>query len=617
MGHLIVKSQEEGTIHYATEHQPMPSSQPNSMQRGWSGCSRNVFFQLLMLVACSLLMPELDYAQVGLPPVIDPSGRSGLPPPVEQKQPLRPEQPPTEILPPVQPSPRDLRQKGPLLRVFVRQIQVVGSTVLSQEELTQLTALYENREVTTEDLEELRRRITLAYIDKGYPNSGAVLPDQAVVDGTITLQVIEGRLSDVRIQGTKWFRPSYLRDRIELSAGPPFNMNPLRDRLQLLLQDDRLERLNAELKPGTVPGEAILDVAVQEANPVRAFVEYNNYINPTVGENQLRGTMAHRNLTGRGDVLSMSFGASGQASPAKIGVFPAVDASYAIPLNRYDTTLFAGYRYFKFKVVEDPFRPLDIKSETQIFTLSLRQPVYRTLNDEVTIALVGEYEQNANSLLGTPFDFVTGMKNGFGNVAALRFIQEWTHRTTESVFSVRSRFSTGVDVLGATVNGASGAAEGQFFSWLGQAEWLKRFESRIEILNFLNMQLANDHLFPLEQMAVGGRYSVRGYRENTLLRDIAFVYQFETRFPLWSSSEGFPYVQFCPFADVGHSWSAKGVSGDPQTLASVGAGLRFNISTVANLNVYWGRRLVTNNVSNPHNGLQDEGVHIQFVLNIL
>lgn len=609
--------QGNGTVHCATEQQPIPSSRPNVIETWWCGSGRGVFFSLFVLLACSLSLPDFGHAQVGLPPVIDPSGRSGLPPTVEQKKPLRPEQPPTEILPPVQPAPRALREKGPVLRVFVRQIQVVGSTVLSQAELHELTAPYENREVTTEDLEELRRHITLAYIDKGYPNSGAVLPDQAVVDGTITMQVVEGRLSDVRIHGTKWFRPSYLRDRIELSTGPPFNMNPLRDRLQLLLQDDRVERLNAELKPGAVPGEAVLDVAVREANPIRAYVEYSNYINPTVGENQLRGTVAHRNLTGRGDVLSMSFGASGQASPAKIGVFPAVDASYAIPLNKYDTTLFAGYRFFKFKVVEDPFRPLDIKSETQIFTLSLRQPVYRTLNDEVAIALVGEYEQNANSLLGTPFDFVNGMKNGFGNVAALRFIQEWTHRTAESVFSVRSRFSTGVDVLGATVNGASGAADGQFFSWLGQAEWLTRFESRIEILNFLNMQLSNDHLFPLEQMAVGGRYSVRGYRENTLLRDNAFVHQFETRFPVWSSSEGFPYVQFCPFADVGHSWSAKGVSGDPQTLASVGAGLRFNITTVDNLNVYWGRRLVTSNVSNPHNGLQDEGVHIQFVLNVM
>ena len=542
------------------------------------------------VVFANNLPVENGYAQSALPPIIDPSGRSGLPPPVQQEKPLRPEQAPTEILPPVQSFPGEPREKGPILRVFAKKIHVMGSTVLSPQELDRLVAPYENRLVTTEDLEELRRQITLAYINKGYPNSGAVIPDQAVADGTIILQVIEGRLSEVRVQGTKWFRPSYFRDRIELTAGPPFNMNPLRDRLQVLLQDDRVERLNAELKPGAVPGEAILDVAVEETNPFRAFVEYNNYLNPTVGENQLRGTIAHRNLTGHGDVLSASFGASAQASPYKVGVFPNFDASYAIPLNKYDTTLFAGYRLFNFEVVEDPFRPLDIKSDTQIFTLSLRQPVYRTLNDEVAVAIVGEYEQNANTLLGAPFDFVAGMQNGFGNVAALRFIQEWTHRTLLSVFSVRSRFSTGLDVLGATVNGLPGAADGQFFSWLGQAEWLKRFEStRIELLNFMNIQLANDRLFPLEQMAIGGRYSVRGYREVTLLRDNGFIYQFETRFPVWSSNEGFPYVQFCPFADVGQSWSAKGLSGSPQTLASIGAGLRFNIATMANLNVYWGR----------------------------
>ena len=358
------------------------------------------------VVFANNLPVENGYAQSALPPIIDPSGRSGLPPPVQQEKPLRPEQAPTEILPPVRSFPGEPQEKGPVLRVFAKKIHVMGSTVFSPQELDRLVAPYENRLVTTEDLEELRRQITLAYINKGYPNSGAVIPDQAVADGTIILQVIEGRLSEVRVQGTKWFRPSYFRDRIELTAGPPFNMNPLRDRLQVLLQDDRVERLNAELKPGAVPGEAILDVAVEETNPFRAFVEYNNYLNPTVGENQLRGTIAHRNLTGHGDVLSASFGASAQASPYKVGVFPNFDASYAIPLNKYDTTLFAGYRLFNFEVVEDPFRPLDIKSDTQIFTLSLRQPVYRTLNDEVAVGSSGSMSRMPILCSAAPFDFV-------------------------------------------------------------------------------------------------------------------------------------------------------------------------------------------------------------------
>lgn len=603
------------------------------MTRAKSGQPRACLSAAFYLHLVSVLIPVSSgpaLAQVGnpsaiapgrsgvLPPVIDPSGRSGLPPPVKQEEPIRPPRSPEDILPPVQTVPEERRDTGPVLRVFVKKINVVGSTVLSPTELEELTAPFEGREVTTEDLEDLRRRITLVYLDRGYPNSGAILPDQTVADGTITMQVIEGRLSDIRIQGAKFFRPSYFRDRLQLSAGPPFNMNPLQDRLQVLLQDDRLERLNAELKPGVNLGEAVLDVAVQEANPIRAFVEYNNYINPTVGENQLLGAVAHNNLTGRGDILSLSFGASAQTSPFAVGVFPSLNATYAVPLTRYDTTFLAGYRYFKFAVVEDPFKPLDIESETQIFTLSLRQPIYRTVNDEIALALVGEYEQNANVLGGVPFDFVAGMRNGFGNVAAVRFVQEWTHRTTESVLAVRSRFTAGLDVLGATVNGTPRAADGQFFSWLGQAEWLQRFPSTgIELVNFLNVQVADDLLFPLEQMAIGGRYSVRGYRENALLRDNGVAYQFETRFPVWTSSAGFPYVQFCPFADVGHSWAAKGGTPPPRTLASVGAGLRFNLGTLAHLNAYWGRRLITDDVANPHNSLQDEGVHIQFVLNIM
>jgi len=591
---------------------------PSTQGRGrWVPVSRQ-FFVLLILFFPTLSLPQQAVAQFGLPGAIDPSGRSGEPPATEKNKPLRP-LPPTEVLPPVQPpSSEERMEKGPVLRVFVKKINVVGSTVFSPEELAKVTGPYENREISTEDLEEVRRLITLMYVNKGYANSGAVIPDQAVTEGMVTIQVIEGKLSDIRIEGNKWFRTSYFRDRIELSTKPPFNMNPLRDRLQILLQDDRLERLNAELKPGAQPGEAILDVAVQEASPFRSYAEYNNYINPSVGENQFRGTVQHRNVTGNGDILSVTFGASVFPNPWNVGVFPNLDTFYSIPLNKYDTTFLAGYRLFNFKVREDPFAPLDIESKTQIWTLSLRQPLYRTLTDEVAIALLGEYEQNGNTLLGTPFNFVDGMQNGFGNVAALRFLQEWTHRTPESVFSVRSRFSMGLDVLGATINSNPNQTDAQFFSWLGQAEYYKRFEQTgIELLNLMNIQLANDRLFPLEQMSVGGRYSVRGYRENTLLHDNGFVYQLETRVPIWSSKEGFPYLQFCPFADVGHSWVAKGANSSPQTLGSVGAGLRANFGKYANLNVYWGKRLVTNSINNPHDSLQDEGVHLQFVINIL
>jgi len=196
---------------------------PHTAQRCRVFRELHVLLSLLFLLGA--ITPGPAVGQLRLPPAIDPSGRSGELPEIQKKEPLRPAPPPTEILPPVQPSPLEERkEKGPVLRVFVKKINVVGSTVFSQEELAQVTAPYENREVSTEDLEELRRLITLMYVNKGYANSGAVIPEQAVTEGVVTIQVIEGQLSEIRIEGNKWFRTSYLRDRIELSTQPPFGL---------------------------------------------------------------------------------------------------------------------------------------------------------------------------------------------------------------------------------------------------------------------------------------------------------------------------------------------------------------------------------------------------------
>lgn len=546
-----------------------------------------------------------------LPPIIDPTGRSGEPRPLERQEPLKPAPQPPQILPPVPPpSPADSLEKGPILRVFAKRILVAGSTVFSVRELAELTAPYQGREVSTEDLEELRRALTLLYINKGYPNSGVIIPDQAVTDGTITLQVIEGIVTEVHIEGRVWFRESYLKDRIELGTGAPFNLNPLRARLQLLLQDNRLERVNAELKPGAKLGEAVLGVTVKEASPWKAWVEFNNYQTPVVGAERGLATIAHQNVTGHGDVAMFTYGLSR-------GVNPIIDTSYLLPLNRYDTTIFFGYRRNDFLVVDKAFRPLDVQSQSEIFTITLRQPLYHTLADDVAVSLTGERLYNKTTLLGQDFDFVPGARNGTANVSALRFGQEWTHRTADSVFAVRSRLSVGVDVVGATVN--SGAvADSQYLSWLGQAHWVKQFESTgIEVVNRMDLQVANDRMFPLEQFAVGGRFSVRGYRENTLIRDNAFLYSLEPRIPLWTSKEGYDLLQLAPFVDVGHAWNAKGPTPDPQTLASVGAGLRFNLFSHGFASVYWGHQLNHVSVPGATGNLQDHGVHVQVTINVL
>ena len=590
-------------------HSPT-NSQPHFLHRGIR-VGVLVFFLTSLTYLLGWAEPRLLFAQ--LPPVIDPTGRSGEPPTLEDQKPEP--TPPTEfILPPVETLPELQPDRAPQLRTMIQVIHVEGSTVFTQEELRQVTAKYENQELSTDDLEALRKELTLLYINNGYVNSGAIIPDQSIQNGEITYQVIEGKLTDIQIDGTNYFLPFYFEQRIAPSTGPPLNIRPLKERLQILLQDRRIQRLNSELKPGLKPGEAILDVRVEEASPFRVWAEFNNFQSPTVGAERGLATIAADNPLAIGDLFQLTYGQSK-------GVDPLLDVRYSVPLTPWDTTLDLQYRKNDFNVVSSAFKQLDIDSNSQIFKVSLRQPLYRTLTDEIAISIIGEHLQNQNFIGGTGFSFTPGTTSkGKAKVSAIRFAQEWIHRQPNQVLAFFSRFSVGIDVLNATNNRiAEDDPDAHFFAWLGQAQWAQRLDLLdMQLISSLASQIANDSLFPLEQFAVGGRYSVRGYRENQLVRDNAFLFSIESRIPILPTITG-PQVSvhFAPFIDVGRSWNAQISTPSPKTLASIGAGLRLGFFDRAFANVYWGQQLNHVSETPPGGNLQDHGVHVQFILNIL
>jgi hemolysin activation/secretion protein len=571
-----------------------------------------LFFFLLSLAGAQV--PPIQ------PPRLpEPTGRSGEPPTLPQE--LKPPTPPARtLLPPAPLAPRG--EPLPALRVFVRDIKVIGSTVFSEEQLNSIVAPYVNREDTSEDLETLRVALTLLYVNSGYVNSGAILPDQTVTDGVITYQIIEGKLTAVEVEGNKWFRSSYFQKRFNLAAGPPLNINALQQRLQLLLEDSRIQRLNANLKPGVRPGEGILDVRVEESTPYSLYLEYDNYQSPSVGENRGLITLEHRNLTGNGDIAMAQYGGSN-------GLKPLLDFKYSFPFTAYDTTASYEYRKNTLDVIEAPFQDLNIQSKSDIYTLMLRQPVYRTVNTEIALDLVGERLSDKTELLGERFSLEPGAHNGRSVVSAIRTIQEFVYRNPNQVIAARSRFSFGINALGATVN-HNGLPDGIFFAWLGQFQYVRRLGFLDSYVIFrTDVQHSDSPLLSLEQVSIGGRYSVRGYRENTLLRDRAVITSVETRVPLMQNASirntflpdfMVDYIELAPFFDFGRGWNTNLPTPDPKDISSVGVGLRWQLTFPGRVpvrpqfEVYWGHRF--RNVPNPRNSLQDNGVHMQFILGV-
>jgi hemolysin activation/secretion protein len=541
----------------------------------------------------------------------EPPGYFGPPSlPTLEDQPAKP--PVRPILPPLPPPAPEERQQLPQqVRVFVRQIKVEGNTVFPLEKLEEITQRYSNRMLTAEDLEALRLELTRLYIDAGYINSGAVIPDQTVSEGIITYQIIEGQLTDIEVSGTRWFRESYIRQRLALGAGPPLNILALQERLQFLQQDERIVRLDAELRPGTQRGEGTLSVKVEEANPFKVEFAFNNYQSPTVGAARELITLTHQNLTGHGDPLSVTYGHSS-------GIHVQIDANYIVPLTVYDTTLGVRYRRNTFTVIQPQFQGLDVDSSSEAYSVTLRQPLVRTLRREFAMALSLERQEEETSLLGEPFSFSLGARNGRSAVTAVRLAFEWTDRTPTQVFAARARFSLGIDAFDATLN-PDGLPDSRFVAWLGQVQWVRQLTPwGLQVIARSDVQLASQPLLPLEQIAVGGRYTVRGYLENQVVRDNAVLFSVETRLPLVRNKPWADSVQLAPFFDYGGAWNTKFRTPAPRHLLSVGLGLRWAVTLTSpvplrpEFEIYWGIPL--NHVATEGGGLQDVGVSLQFAI---
>ncbi len=474
--------------------------------------------------------------------------------------------------------------------------------MITTDELSAIVAPYRGRDIGSDDLEAIRIQLTRHYVERGFINSGALLPDQEVSNGVITYEIVEGRLTDIEVKGNRRLRESYIRDRVTLGAGPPMNVYAIRDRLFLLQQDPRIQRLDAQLLPGTRPGEAKLRVEVEEAPSARAYVTVNNHSPTSVGAERGELELLDYNLLGYGDSVGLRSGLTVGSTD--------YDLNYTIPLNSRDTALQLRYAQTHSSVVEPPFDQLDITSTSHTSSVGVWHYPHKTPQEELGLGFTLELRDSQTSLLGEPFAFSPGTPpDGKVRISVLRLAQSWLQHDPDRVFAARSTISTGIDAFDATVNQNS-EPDGRFVSWLGQLQWVERlFARRDELEIRFDAQLANDPLPSLEQFSVGGPSSVRGYLENELVRDNGLFASIEYRLTVWSDPGRGHRVQLAGFYDYGRSWNHGRPTPDPESLSSVGVGVRATYFPWLDFELYYGYRLRDEEM--PGSNLQDKGISFQ------
>ena len=521
-----------------------------------------------------------------------------------------------QVLPPIPAAPDQERQLPTATRLFVRAFEFEGNRAFSDAELSQVTATFTNRHIGVEDLELARRAVSVFYVNHGFVNSGALIPDQDPTNGIVRLQIVEGVLTGIELSGNNWLRDRYVKSRLERWSSPPLNLNRLQDGLQLLRNNPNVQQVNAELKPGTAPGEAVLDVQVVDQQPFQVGLQLDNQRPPSVGAEQLWALLSDQNLTGNSDRLDLKYGIAnaGADDDVEFSEFDNVEGSYVLPLNRFDTALGFHASRLDSSLVEETFLPLDIESLTTSYGVFLRQPVYQTARRELALSVGFDHRNNESSLLGEPFNLSPGAVDGETTVSVLRFSQEWLDRGPNHVLALRSTFNFGLDVWEATDDGIRNHADGKFFSWIGQGQYVRRlFDTQNELVLRVAGQYTDEPLLALEQFSVGGAETVRGYLENQLVRDRAVVSSVGVRVPIFFNKAGAGIVHLVPFYDYGGAWNVHD-STDPNTISSVGLGLLLSPGKHFSAQIYWGQPLRKIDTTDD-SGLQESGIH--FKLNVM
>jgi hemolysin activation/secretion protein len=564
--------------------------------------------QILCAVSLSTVyLPSNVFAQTVrpvLPGRVNPSVPNPiLPRPPQQSiptpQPVP--QPPLEITPDAAPPTPEGRTDLPG-SITINRFEFEGNTAFRNQELADVVAPFTNRPITFAELLQVETAITKKYIQAGYINSGAViLAGQTLSPGgaIVKIQVIEGGIEEILISGTKRLRPGYVKSRLKLATARPLNQNKLLEALQLLQLDPLIQTISADLSAGSRPESGILTVKVQEAKSFKTELFADNNRAPSVGSFRRGLRVNQGNLLGFGDGIALEYANSSGSN--------ALNLSYRIPVNARNgaVTLSGGVSFTN--VIEKPFNSLDITGNSYSVDVSFRQPIIQTPRDEFALGITASRQESSNKLLGINFPLSPGAdNNGKTRISALRLFQDWTRRRSKDVFSVRSQFNAGLGILDATINDQP--PDGRFFDWRGQAQYVRLLARDTLFVFRSDLQLSPGALVPVEQFALGGQQSVRGYRQDALLTDNGVSASAEVRFPILRVKSIKGLLQIVPFVDFGLGWNS-GANPDPSpnTLVGVGVGLQWQMGDSLNARFDWGIPLV--DIRSDKKSLQEQGLY--------
>ncbi len=485
---------------------------------------------------------------------------------------------------------------------YLREILLDGVTVFAPEEMSDLLTPLVGKRVSTADLGRIISDIQAMYVQKGYVTTVARIRPGEVSNGTIIVEVFEGRVAQHLIQGQKRTKPRVIEGRISLQEGEIFDYKKLEADLIELNQNPLFKSVRAALKPGATPATSDIELFVEENRPLHLNVSFDNGGRHLIGIYRSLFTLTHQNLTGHGDSLTTNVVLSHNTRTS------GASAQYRFPVNIRHRIAAGATFGFNHVDLADPFdSPLDVTGLSTTYSLFVEKTIKKSRRFDLMGDVRLNFYDSKISIDGKALDDVL-RANGFkrrrrfpvnpfgapvipviGNPSRpnqFRQIFEFDRvRTFSYGLTMAERDDRGRTIIRGSIEHGLAMMGGNrpFSKFNFDVTRLQSLPKGMILILRGQSQFTPSNLPGMNQFQLGGTNTIRGFKEGLLVGDSGYFISSELRFPLFKMPH-FLKKRFQGVAFFEHGHTAvtgdnkdSDASGTSDTLSSAGVGLRGQI----------------------------------------
>jgi hemolysin activation/secretion protein len=424
------------------------------------------------------------------------------------------------------------------------------------------------------------------------------VPAQELVDGVVTLNVVEARLGQVRIDdGGQPLRAD--RRRLEKTltarqqADQPLNLQDV-DRAVNLLNNTPGLRADAVLAPGALPGQTDVVLKPQDQPVLSANVLLDNQGARSTGTTRASVNAALRSPAGRGDELLVAAQTTGAGNDH-------FSLNYSLPVGFDGWRVAANASSLHYRLVGE-FAAAQAEGSARTLGMQVRYPLRRSVS--LSMGLESRhYRNDANSAVASDKHVITANASVSGDLADAWGRGGLTIWST-SLSAGKVDLSANPAYEAADASGPRSAGRYARFSW--SVARLQNISERNSLWLSLNGQNASTNLDSSEKFSLGGANGVRAYPGLEGSGDSGWLATLEWRYTPQ------PGLQMLAFYDHGHTQVNRiaftgAAALNDITLKGAGLGLNWNPSANFGLRAQVARRIGVNPLANVNTGRDSDG----------